>query len=302
MAGAAVRAALPPGPWRHVDLSANGLRFHLALGERFATTAPLVLLLHGFLQSWWAWRAQLPALDRAGWAVAALDLRGAGASDQPPSGYDPASTAADVSGVIRSLGFATAVLVGHDLGARAAWATTAYAPAQVSALAVVGAGHPRHDRPASVDLPRHGLSVLAERRLGAHDGAWATAYLQGLTARLDALTLEDTAPYRAALRAWPGPRCALAPARIVRRGRRSAANRDLVARLEPGTDVPVLLMRGASDPVVPSAASAAVRGYARGRFQTVELAGTGHLAPEEDPATFNLVLLDWLDTLPHPRP
>lgn len=298
MAGAAARAALPSGSWRHVDLSANGLRFHLALGEHFTTTAPLVLLLHGFVQSWWAWRGQLPALDRAGHAVAALDLRGAGASDQPPSGYDPVSTAGDISGVIRSLGFPTAVLVGHDLGARAAWATTAYAPAQVSALAVVGAGHPRHDRSASLVLPRHGLPVLAERRLAADDGAWAEAYLQGLTARPDALAKADTEPYRAALRDWPGPRCALAPVRIVRRGQRSAANRDLFARLEPGTDVPVLVVRGASDPVLPSGSVKPISRYAHGRFDATELGGVGHLAPEEDPLGFNQVLLDWLNTQP----
>ncbi len=255
-----------------------------------------MLLLHGFLQSWWAWRGQIPAFDDAGYAVAALDLRGAGGSDQPPQGYDPGSIAADVSGVIRSLGFAGAVLVGHDLGARAVWATTAYAPDQVNALAVVAAGHPRHARAALPALPRHGLPLLSERRLAAADGDWAQAYLQGLAARPDALSVAGTAPYRAALASWPGPRCAVAPVRIARRGRRSAANRDLLARLSSGTDVPVLTVRGSSDPLLPRAAVDASRPYAHGRFDASELAGVGHLPPEEDPGAFNRLVLNWLDT------
>ena len=73
------------GPWRHRELTANGIRFHLATGERFTRDRPLVLLLHGFGEFWWAWRHQLPVLDAAGVSVAALDLRGYGATDKTPA-------------------------------------------------------------------------------------------------------------------------------------------------------------------------------------------------------------------------
>ena len=64
-------------------MSANGTRFHVAeSGE-----GPLVLLLHGFPEFWWTWRAQLPALQRDGYRVVAADLRGYGGSDKPPRGF-----------------------------------------------------------------------------------------------------------------------------------------------------------------------------------------------------------------------
>ena len=64
-------SVLLPGPWTHRDLSANGVRLHVAeAGE-----GPLVLLLHGFPEFWWAWRSQLPALAGAGFRAVSPDLR-----------------------------------------------------------------------------------------------------------------------------------------------------------------------------------------------------------------------------------
>ena len=98
MAGAGVRDILLDGPWRHRDIAANGIRFHVAVGEHFSPARPLILLLHGFGEFWWAWRSQIPALDDAGLSVAAMDLRGYGASDKTPRGYAPHTTAYDVTG------------------------------------------------------------------------------------------------------------------------------------------------------------------------------------------------------------
>ena len=133
---------LVEGPWRHRLVSANGARFHCVEGLASHGSAeaagavnggppvhpyrgaggPLVLLLHGFPQFWWAWRHQIPDLARAGYRVVAMDLRGYGASDKPPRGYDTETLTADVAGVIRALGEAHAVIVGHDWGAWIAWA------------------------------------------------------------------------------------------------------------------------------------------------------------------------------------
>ena len=93
-------------------VAANGARFHVAL----VGDGPLVLFLHGFPEFWWAWRHQLPAVAAAGYCAAAMDLRGYGASDKPPRGYDLSTLAADVAGVIRSLGARDAVVVGHGWG------------------------------------------------------------------------------------------------------------------------------------------------------------------------------------------
>ena len=91
---------LVEGPWRHRFVAANGGRFHVAE----AGSGPLVLLLHGFPEFWWAWRHQLPVLAAAGYHAVAMDLRGYGASDKPPRGYDTPTLTADVAGVVRALG------------------------------------------------------------------------------------------------------------------------------------------------------------------------------------------------------
>src|SRR5712675_1520427 len=137
------------GPWHHRSVSANGTRFHVAT----AGDGPLVLLLHGFPEFWWTWRHQLTALQAAGYRAAAPDLRGYGDSDKPPRGYDLITAAADAAGLIRSLGEANAVVVGHDWGGLVAWTLAAYFPKAVRRLAVVSMAHPLRMRSSVVTDP-----------------------------------------------------------------------------------------------------------------------------------------------------
>ena len=126
------------GPWTHRSVTANGTRFHVAsMGE-----GPLVLLLHGFPEFWWTWRRQLVTLSEAGYRAVAVDLRGYGGSDKPPRGYDLITSAADAAGLIRALGEANAIVVGHDWGGLTAWTLASYFPKAVRRLAVVSVAHP----------------------------------------------------------------------------------------------------------------------------------------------------------------
>ncbi|MDR0504323.1 MAG: alpha/beta hydrolase [Bifidobacteriaceae bacterium] len=134
--------ALIEGPWRHEFLAAGGSRFHVALAGPDTHDSPLVVLLHGFPQFWWAWRHQIPALATAGYRVAALDLRGYGASDKPPIGHNLPHLAGDVAAVINALGAASAVVVGQGLGGLVAWTMTAYCPNVLTAAVVLNAPHP----------------------------------------------------------------------------------------------------------------------------------------------------------------
>jgi pimeloyl-ACP methyl ester carboxylesterase len=108
------------GPWRDLDVHANGIRFHVVEavpGQDVSTPAtarPLVMLLHGFGSFWWSWRHQLRGLTGA--RVVAVDLRGCGGSDKPPRGYDGWTLAGDTAGLIRALGHSSATLVGHADG------------------------------------------------------------------------------------------------------------------------------------------------------------------------------------------
>jgi len=137
------------GPWTHRTVSANGTRFHIAE----AGDGPLVLLLHGFPEFWWTWRHQLAWLPGAGFRAVAVDLRGYGGSDKPPRGYDLITAAADAAGLIRALGEANAVVVGHGWGGLVAWTLGVYHPKVAGRLAVVSMAHPLRMRSAMLTDP-----------------------------------------------------------------------------------------------------------------------------------------------------
>mgnify|MGYP000167894937 CR=1 FL=1 len=89
-----------PGPWTHRDLTAGDTRLHVAMAgpetppptDPAQADPPLILLVHGFPECWWAWRHVIPALAQAGHRVAAADLRGFGGRDRPPAGHDLSTT------------------------------------------------------------------------------------------------------------------------------------------------------------------------------------------------------------------
>jgi len=116
------------GPWRHLEVHANGIRFHVVEAESTETSntpvtdRPLVILLHGFGSFWWSWRHQLRGVTGA--RVVAVDLRGYGGSDKPPRGYDGWTLAGDTAGLVRALGHQAATLVGHADGGLVCWATS----------------------------------------------------------------------------------------------------------------------------------------------------------------------------------
>jgi pimeloyl-ACP methyl ester carboxylesterase len=98
----------------HRVVSGGGRRIHLV--EQGA--GPLVLLVHGFPESWYSWRHQLPVLAAAGYRAVAIDVRGYGRSGGPadPDAYRMAELVEDNAFVVRALGEETAVVVGHDWG------------------------------------------------------------------------------------------------------------------------------------------------------------------------------------------
>jgi pimeloyl-ACP methyl ester carboxylesterase len=106
---------------------------------------PLVLLLHGFPESWVTWRHQLPALAAAGFRAVAPDLRGYGDSDKPRGvgQYRIDKLAQDVAELVRALGRERAHLVGHDWGGNVAWHTAMLHPERVEKLAVLSCPHPQ---------------------------------------------------------------------------------------------------------------------------------------------------------------
>ncbi len=84
-----------------------------------AGDGPPVVLLHGFPETWYAWRHQIPALSQH-YRLIVPDLRGYGETAKPPGGYDKRTMANDVLGLMHHLGVGRCPIVGHDRGARVA--------------------------------------------------------------------------------------------------------------------------------------------------------------------------------------
>ncbi|WP_338864692.1 alpha/beta hydrolase [Myxococcus stipitatus] len=123
----------------HRVLETNGIHLHVAeAGE-----GPLVLLLHGWPESWYSWRHQIPALAAAGFHVVAPDVRGYGGSSAPPEveAYRMKELVADFVGLLNALGERTAVVIGHDWGAAMAWTCAALHPDRFRAVVGLSVPH-----------------------------------------------------------------------------------------------------------------------------------------------------------------
>jgi pimeloyl-ACP methyl ester carboxylesterase len=106
-------------PLAHRMLDCRGSRIHAVE----AGDGPLVVLVHGFPESWYSWRHQLPFLAEAGYRAVAIDQRGYGRSSKfrVQSAYRIGELVGDIVGVLDAYGADRAVVVGHDWGAPVAW-------------------------------------------------------------------------------------------------------------------------------------------------------------------------------------
>lgn len=115
-------------------LDAGAVRLRAAVeGE-----GPLVLMVHGFPESWYSWRHQLGPIAQAGYKAAAIDVRGYGGSDkpQPIEAYDMEQLTADVVGAAEALSPGERpILIGHDWGAPIVWNTALSRPDRIRAVA-----------------------------------------------------------------------------------------------------------------------------------------------------------------------
>ena len=132
-------------------IETNGISLNIAeQGE-----GPLVLMLHGFPESWYSWRHQFSALAEAGYHAVAPDMRGYGDSDKPfeIEAYNQVEVVNDIIGLIPALGYETAVVFGHDWGAPTAWSCALNHPDKVSAVGALSVPfRPRGDSPPLATL------------------------------------------------------------------------------------------------------------------------------------------------------
>ncbi|GAB3641332.1 alpha/beta hydrolase [Spirosoma arcticum] len=125
-----------PAGFRHAFATANGVKLHYVIGGQ----GDLVVLLHGFPQTWYEWIRIMPQLGQR-FTVIAPDLRGGGLSYKPAAqnGYDKKLLAEDIHQLVTQLGYRKVRLVGHDIGMMVAYAYASLYPNEVDKLVVMDA-------------------------------------------------------------------------------------------------------------------------------------------------------------------
>lgn len=303
------------GPWRHLEVHANGIRFHVVEAEAKpddsgepVTERPLVILLHGFGSFWWSWRHQLRGLRRS--RVVAVDLRGYGGSDKPPRGYDGWTLAGDTAGLVRALGHRSATLVGHADGGLVCWATSVLHPRMVRAIAVVSSPHPAALRASALTRRDQGRALLPwmlryqvpmwpEHALTRHDARELERLVRARAGEKWVVSedfSETIGHMRQAIQIPSAAHSALEYQRWAVRSQLRSEGRRFMRSMKRPLAVPMLHIRGDRDPYVLADPVMGTHRYApHGRYVTI--ASAGHFAHEEQPEVVNDELSRFLEHL-----
>ncbi|MFC4880130.1 alpha/beta fold hydrolase [Halostagnicola sp. GCM10023243] len=272
----------------------NGVRLHaVTAGD---ADDPLVVLLHGFPEFWYAWREQIEPLVEAGYRVVVPDQRGYNLSEKPQDvrAYQLRDLSRDIVDLIASEGRETAHVVGHDWGGAVGWDLALRYPDVVDRLAIINAPHPvafRQQLASNPEQLRRSWYVLAFQLPWLPEGLCRVGDFRLLeralreTASPGTFAEAELAHYR---RAW---------------GREGALTGMLnwyraLARYPPDAprdplEQPTVVVWGEEDEaLVPELGLASVQFCERGRLE--RLPETSHWVPHEEPERTTDLLLDHL--------
>lgn len=314
-------------------IESNGIRLRIA---EAGSDGPLVLLAHGWPESWYSWRHQIVALARAGYRVVAPDMRGYGGSDAPASAeeYDIVTIAADLVGLLDALGEEKAVLVGHDWGAIVAWQTVLLHPERFSALVAMSVPYGgRPDRSPMVEWREaygdNFYYILYHNEPGGVAEAEYDADPRGLLSRLYLSPHSEREPRlitdpKASAGGWIGRLGAAkglpdwlrqedldyVVAEFERAGFRGGVNyyrnfhRNWELTADVGADtikIPTLFLAGSEDTVISHATQERLQGAMSRVAEDLRgvhlFPGVGHWVQQEAPRETNEALLDFLEGL-----
>ncbi|MEU5093495.1 alpha/beta hydrolase [Streptomyces sp. NPDC020996] len=299
-------------------------------------TGPLVLLVHGFPESWYSWRHQLPVLAAAGYRAVAVDVRGYGRSSRPEeaAAYRMLDLVEDSVAVVRALGEETAVIVGHDWGAGIAAHSALVRPDVFRAVGLLSVPYtpPGGPRPSEVFARMGGDEELyvsyfqqpgrAEAEIEPDVRGWLAGFYAAFSAGTMPApgapdphfvsrggTLRDRFP-AGRLPAWLGEReLDFYAGEFERTGMRGALNRyrNMDRDWEDLTDFhgrpltqPSLFIGGALDASTTWLAEA-IEAYPTtlpGLLSSHILDDCGHWLQQERPDQVNNLLTTWLSSLP----
>jgi pimeloyl-ACP methyl ester carboxylesterase len=154
----------------------NGIRLHVVMAG--PADGPPVVLLHGFPEFWAAWQGQIAPLARAGFRVLVPDQRGYNASDKPAEleAYRLEELENDIVGMLDALGYESAYLAGHDVGAWVAWHLLIFHPERFRRAVIFNSGHPQGPPDGQPEEDE-------EEKIGWHRTLAQIPYLPELAAR-----------------------------------------------------------------------------------------------------------------------
>jgi len=257
--------------------------------------APLVLLLHGFPQTSYTWRHELPALAAAGCCAVAPNQRGYSPGARPAAVEEYAIEAlvGDALALASHFGAEQFHLVGHDWGGQLAWWIAAHHPERVRTLTVLSRPHPaafaaafQRDAAQSERSKHHRafLDPTTAQRLLEDDARRLRRNLSGQgvpPADVDAYVsrLGDEAALNAALNWY-----------------RAAASGGLARADVPPVTAPTLYVWGDADATVGRAAAEATKDYVRGPYRFLELSGVGHFVTDQAGAEVTRAIVQHVTT------
>jgi len=273
-----------------------GLRLHYVTAGDGSRT---IVLLHGFPQTWWEWRAVIDPLVADGFRVVAPDYRGAGQSWRPVGGYDKRTMASDVQRLLREhLGVdGPVVIAGHDIGLMVAAAFALNYREEVSHLVVIDAPLPGtavFDRlrtdPRVWHFAFHGARDIAEMLVAGRERQYLQAFFNARVADPSAISAADFEIYVAAYSAPGAMRAGFEVYRAFDRDGQD--NREALER-DGKLTVPVLAVGGMT-----STSGELMEEMMRevaDNVTAVLIADAGHWIPEEQPR----VLAQAIDEFAH---
>jgi len=240
-----------------------------------------VLLLHGWPQTALSWSRVIPPLASSGYRVAAVDQRGysPGARPTETSAYTIDRLMADAVGILDSLGWGSAHLVGHDWGAAVGWNLAARRPDLVRSLTALSVPHPK------------ALQEAFRANDGQREMSEYMAFFRAAPDTAAKVLLRDDA---AGLRKVYGEHVHVADvdAYVERFSEPGALEASLrwYAAMGLGSDgdtpdvgVPTTFVWGSDDVAIGETAALACAGHCTGDYDFRRLSGRSHWLPDEDP-------------------
>jgi pimeloyl-ACP methyl ester carboxylesterase len=304
----------------HRQLQAGPLTFHIAE----AGHGPLVLLLHGFPESWYSWRHQLTALAAAGYHAVAPDQRGYCQTSAPADAdeYTILHLTGDVIALMDELGADQAVVVGHDWGAPVAWHTALFRPDRIRGVIGLSVPYrPRGSTPPIATLRQHlgnGFYMVYFQQAGVADAELsrdpAMTFRKILCSLDTSMTpippgggLLDTVAEPEELPGWLTQQdvdtfvaeyAAAGFAGPLNWYRNLDRNWELTAAWRHARiSVPALFMAGERDAVLSYLSPEGLATFAPRLTKSVLLPGSGHWIQQERPAEVTAAMLEFLTGL-----